>query len=101
MRFNFDDYAHDSRYAMHCPTTEDAKVFLSYLKSIGKTWCTGADYLDPSHIEAWTPYYLFVRGMRTASGTFDGFVLEFSDFEWTEEDDIPDTIKITLDDMFV
>lgn len=101
MRFNFDDYAHDARYAMHCPTTEDAKVFLAYLKSIGKTWCTGEDYLAPGNIEARTPYYLFVSGMRTASGVSDRFVLEFSDFEWTEEDDIPDTIKITLDDMFI
>lgn len=99
MRFNFDDYAHDDRYAMHCPTTEDAKVFLAYLKSIGKTWCTGQDYLDPVNIEDWTPYYLFVRGMRCSRpSTFDGFVLEFDDFEWGDAE--PVRIEMTLDDLF-
>ena len=98
MRFNFDDYSHDSRYAMHCPTVEDSKVFLSHLKSIGKTWCTGDDYLNPVHIEEWTPYYLFVRGMRTASAIIDGFVLEFSDFEWGDE--VPVAIEMSFDDLF-
>lgn len=101
MRFNFDDYAHDQRYVMHCPTTEEAKIFLSHLKEIGKTWCTGQDYLTDNLIEPSYLYFYFVTGHRGSSFSSYSpkeFLLNFYDFEWG--DDEPVSIEISLDDLF-
>lgn len=46
MKFNIKDYP--GKYAMHCKTKEEARSFCDYLKSIGRTWCTGRSYDDIS-----------------------------------------------------
>lgn len=51
MMFNIDDYK--GKYVMHCKTEEEARVFFTYLDSIGHTWKTGDSYLSKNY---WNDY---------------------------------------------
>lgn len=86
MRFNINDY--NGKYAMHCKTEEEAKIFCRYLDSVGRKWVNGDSYMS---ITNWDNY-----DYNTCYGFNDGTycdkiyfltcdyytILEFSDFEW-------------------
>lgn len=83
MKFNIEKYA--GNYVMHCKTEEEAKDFCKYLDSIGRTWLSGAKYVDNSH---WSDYgpnttYWFNSGLydciEYATDTY-ATILEWSDF---------------------
>lgn len=83
MKFDIEKYAGD--YVMHCKTEEEAKDFCKYLDSIGRTWLSGAKYVDNSH---WSDYgpnttYWFNSGLydciEYATDTY-ATILEWSDF---------------------
>ena len=83
MKFDIEKYA--GNYVMHCKTEEEAKDFCKYLDSIGRTWLSGAKYVDNSH---WSDYgpnttYWFNSGLydciEYATVTY-ATILEWSDF---------------------
>lgn len=83
MKFDIEKYA--GNYVMHCKTEEEAKDFCKYLDSIGRTWLSGAKYVDNSH---WSDYgpnttYWFNSGLydciEYATDTY-ATILEWSDF---------------------
>lgn len=102
MRFNFDDYcSRGKRYAMRCRNRAEAEVFLKYLDSLGEHWCSGYSYLDLDY--GWNPSYpcyIFQEGLRCEDGRSYFKYLEFSDFDWSEPDGVPDKIEMALDDLF-
>lgn len=89
MRFNIDDYHGD--YAMHCPEEWQAEVFTNYLDSLGKSWRDGSTYVNNS---LWYEYeeeqcYAFNRNQYESVSWYKGtgyIILEFSDFDWGDED---------------
>lgn len=101
MRFIFDDYAHDNsvRYAMRCRDRKEAEIFLTYLDSLGRRWNGGRSYLDFDY--GWDPDYpcfIFREGLRTGANSCTVTLLEFSDFEWGDEE--PISIEMSLDSLF-
>lgn len=88
-RFNFDRYADDdyNNYVMHCPTEEQANIFLEHLHNIGKTWCDKTSYLDANEYRYYREdtCYAFTLGEYADLEFYneDGaIVLEFDDFDW-------------------
>ena len=83
MKFDIEKYAGD--YVMHCKTEEEAKDFCKYLDSIGRTWLSGAKYVDNSHWSVYGPNttYWFNSGLydciEYATDTY-ATILEWSDF---------------------
>lgn len=83
MKFDIEKYT--GNYVMHCKTEEEARDFCKYLDSIGRTWLSGAKYVDNSH---WSDYgpnttYWFNSGLydciEYATDTY-ATILEWSDF---------------------
>lgn len=54
MNFNIEDYK--GKYAMHCKTEEEAKIFCKYLHNIGHVWCSGDPYKDDDNDVVYTCY---------------------------------------------
>ena len=48
-QFNINDYT--GEVCMHCSTEEEANAFLTFLDSIGRTWCNGRDYLENTRFD--------------------------------------------------
>lgn len=85
MKFNINDYK--GKYAMHCKTEEEAKIFCRYLDSVGRKWSDGDSYMSMTKWDVYGPdtYYDFNDGTYCEKRYFlthDYTILEFSDFEW-------------------
>lgn len=88
-RFNINDYDGEP-YCMHCPTREDAEVFLTHLHVEGRCFYSGRSYADPHAISDSLIYkdntcYFFNEGTfgNVSMATDYGYhVLKFSDFDW-------------------
>lgn len=85
MKFNINDYK--GKYAMHCKTEEEAKIFCRYLDSVGRKWGDGDSYMSMTNWDVYGPdtYYDFNDGAyceKTYFLTCNYTILEFSDFEW-------------------
>lgn len=83
MKFNIDDYK--GKYVMHCKTEEEAKVFCTYLDSIGQIWCAGDSYLSSNywHIYKESTCYNFNAGTYYYKEYYKRVkytILEWSDF---------------------
>lgn len=84
MKFNINEYK--GKYAMHCKTEKEAKIFGKYLHSVGRKWQDGDNYVEYT---GWGFYrentiYIFNEGHRGNLGRDrDQYkILEFSDFDW-------------------
>lgn len=113
--FYIEQYADkpDIEYAMHCETLEEAKIFLRYLHSKGRRWCSGKSYLKVDHFDEYkgdSCYFFnsgFVNGLSwLKSSKFLSkkiFVLSFKDFSWeTPQDtgvDLTDTDNKRFDEF--
>lgn len=99
-RFCIDDY--DGNYCMHCKTKEQALTFLDYLDSVGKTWSNGDSYLKADLWDDYgkeTVYYFFDGTYGEVSDCFGETILEFEEFDWSEEElHIEQTMS--FDDLF-
>lgn len=89
MRFNIDDY--HGNYAMHCPEEWQAEVFTKHLHSLGKVWRGGYSYAGENHWGSYeeTTCYAFIHNQYAYKEWYEehGYtVLEFSDFDWGDED---------------
>lgn len=87
MRFNINDY--EGKYAMHCKTEEEAKIFCRYLDSVGRKWSSEDSYLSMTNWYSYGPdtCYSFNNGTyceKTYFLTLDYTIFEFGDFEWDE-----------------
>jgi hypothetical protein len=85
MKFDINNYK--GKYVMHCKTEEESRVFCNYLRSVGRKWYNGDDYLDSANYN----YYKDKTAYKFNKGDFDSVnycssvgytVLEFSDFDW-------------------
>lgn len=70
---------------MRCDTENKARIFLTYLDSLGLKWRTGESYINELY---WTDYkektvYYFNDGSY-GSGVFAEQILEFDDFDWSK-----------------
>lgn len=94
MRFNLDNYAHNSKYCMHCNTEEKANIFLSKLHSSNRRWIDGSPYINNigearsyfSDYRENTVYY-FNEGTYCDiehANRIESIILEFDDFDWEE-----------------
>lgn len=89
MSFDIDLYA-GKNIAMHCPTKESAKIFLSYLKSKNKKWINNAEYDE--NVTLWDiykskSYYIFNLGMVVDEHyvkEHDSLILEFHNYDWSK-----------------
>ncbi len=81
-KFNINNYK--GYYSMLCKNQEEAKVFCSYLNSIGRKWRAGNSYLDQTYFyeEDDKMYYEFNDGRCTKNDYCGDNVLNFSDFDW-------------------
>ena len=98
--FCADDY--DLNTAMHCKTEEEAQIFLDYLDSVGKRWSSGDSYLDKTLWEygGQTCYY-FNQGCVGRIETLlrnKRLILEFDDFNWSNNDEYRE-VDISYDDL--
>lgn len=95
--FYIEDYIDTKRtvYTMHCQTYEEAKVFTTYLHSLGRKWRTGRSYLKIHNYYAESygygkeTCYFFNKGtvgsrahIRFLGDNCKVVVLSFSDFNW-------------------
>ena len=73
--------------SMHCATEEEANIFLEFLYSKGKRWCSGDSYLSTNnfhHFGTETCYFFNCGTVGSRAGAASkGMVLEFSDY-WVE-----------------
>lgn len=95
-RFCIEDYYNTDNVVMHCPTEEQAVAFLGYLHDIGRHWCDGESYNNCTKYEVYrenTVYY-FNEGRFGNIRYTRGLILEFEDFDWSE-DDIEDSDDLT------
>lgn len=86
--FPINDYkdTEDQRFAMHCESEEEARIFLEFLDSIGRRWASGESYTNHNNYfyryRDHGPCYYFNEGrvgsVESASIT-DAIILEFSD----------------------
>ena len=87
MKFDISKYG--SKHVMLCPDQESASIFMRFLDSIGRTWCSGTSYL---HRDNWNTYkrntcYRFTEGEYCRKSYFEEnhyIILNFYDFEWDE-----------------
>lgn len=88
MKFNINDYR--GRYAMHCKTEEEAKIFCHYLNSVGRKWNSGDSYLSMTNWIINESDTCYVFNNRTYSDVptceRDYTILEFSDFDWDNKE---------------
>lgn len=85
MLLQFDISLFPSRYAMHCPTPETAKLFCDYLASIGRKWNNGDSYLSETNYHSHTTEtaYVFNSGQYGSINACEecGFqILDIYDF---------------------
>ncbi len=84
--FKLENYT-DDKIVMHCPTEEQARIFLNFLHKNGRKWVSGKTYSENTRHQAYgseTCYY-FNRGSYESLEYFqqEGFIiLEFDDFLW-------------------
>jgi hypothetical protein len=82
MKFNINDY--HGEYAMHCKTAKEARSFCDYLKSVGRTWCTGLQYDDTAWgYDCEDTVYFFNNGTRSDvnyAKSQNCTILEWEDF---------------------
>jgi hypothetical protein len=82
MKFNINDYP--GEYAMHCKTAKEARSFCDYLKSVGRTWCTGLQYDDTAWgYDCEDTVYFFNNGTRSDvnyAKSQNCTILEWEDF---------------------
>ena len=104
MRFDLNDYQ-DRYVAMHCPTNDNAKVFLKLLRDHGRTWNDGSKYnLAATYHGAYkrdTVYYFNngSYGSRRNAESRRRLVLNFDDFYWGEGVDPMEIIVEEDDDV--
>lgn len=78
--------------AMHCKTELQARIFCNYLDSQGLTWINSERYTEDNCFEIYqdkTLYY-FNEGTLdklTEKVEEDTYVLEFEDFDWSDQKD--------------
>lgn len=94
-RFNIEDYKDD--YVMHCNTEEKANVFCKYLNSVGRKWNSDCSYLE---VNEWAYYeedtcYNFNYGTFCDYNSYciDYTILEFNNFDWSEEEKKENNMK--------
>jgi hypothetical protein len=107
VRFDIKEYEHlGGDVAMRCQTFESAIIFLEYLDSVGKRWCSGHSY---NKVDRWGDYeedtcYFFNIGEFCDLDWCEtqGYqILEFDDFEWGEPKDIQSTEQsMSFEEMF-
>ena len=77
-------------FTMHCDTEEKARIFIKFLNSHGRKWCTGEPY-DPNGDLYWeynennTCYFFnegVFGGIYFPEETNGYVILEFDDFDW-------------------
>ena len=101
-KFNIEDYK--DKYVMHCDTEEKANVFCKYLNRVGKKWCVDVSYIDKNR---WEEYkndtcYCFNEGTFCNIGYYkknNYTILEFNDFDWSEEEKENNMKNFTKSDL--
>ena len=100
-KFNINDY--EGNYVMHCNTEEKANVFCKYLDSVGKKWNNGDSYLK---VNEWEHYeedtcYNFNYGRFCDYNYYCNYyiILEFNDFDWSEEEKENNMKNFTKSDL--
>lgn len=98
MKFYAEEYLESRYVAMHCLARDDAKIFTRYLHDRGFRWCDG-DSLetdDGFRIHGANGLYCFANVKKQVSlttmysaATYGYTILEFSDFDWDDEEDEP------------
>lgn len=78
--------------AMHCKTETQAKIFCNYLDSQGLTWINAEKYTAENYFciyEDKTLYYFNegVYGKLTEEAEEKNYILEFEDFDWSDQKD--------------
>lgn len=98
MRFCVERYLQDRPVAMHCSTRDEAIVFTKHLHDLGFEWCDGDSLatVDAFSMHGDNGAYCFGNTRKLVSLTtmyaaidYDYEILEFSDFDWNDEDDDP------------
>ena len=104
-QFNISDYHGNYNVCMHCATEDEANAFLAFLDSIGRTWCSGENYLENTRFASYgadTCYFF-------TDGTYDSIqyaedsgctILECSDFDFLCIEEEFATDERPLDDFF-
>lgn len=87
MRMEFDINEYQGKFAMHCKTEDEAKVFCKYLHDIGKRWNNGDSFLDKTYFFDHQENTCYAFGINKYSNLStllgqDYTILEFSDFIW-------------------
>ncbi len=94
-RFHLEDWPGD--VAMHCPEEWQAEKFCELLDDAGRKWCDGGKY---SEYTGWEndegqTCYIFNKGLYADlnyCSHYDYYkILEFSDFDWSDEPTIKDS----------
>ena len=100
-KFNIEDY--DDQCVMHCKNIEEAREFLSYLDSIGRSWRGGGSYLDRDNYDRYgsdTCYrftageYCYLRYFRDNEYT----ILNFEEFDWSDTGEA--ACSMSFEDVF-
>lgn len=100
-KFDINDYKDD--YVMHCNTEEKANVFCKYLNSVGRKWNSDCSYLEANE---WAYYeedtcYNFNYGTFCDYNSYciDYTILEFNNFDWSEEEKENNMKNFTKSDL--
>lgn len=86
-KFKFEDYK--NAYVMHCKTEEEAKKFCKVMYEDGRRWITGKAYMSGNNY--WDEAkeqtcYNFNAGRYGNISVYKGYIiLNFSDFDWSED----------------
>lgn len=105
MKFRLDDYNYS--HVMHCSDYEQAEIFEKHLDSLGLSWASGRPYAQDI---SWEPSgggtcYRFKTGRRDSFRTYqpqaDIIILEFCDFDWSEEACSDQMIIMSYEDAMV
>ena len=109
--FNINDY--DFATVMHCKSMEEATAFTEYLDSIGMTWACGDSYINRT---LWCgsrggTCYRFVGGNHGSLDFYkndaksilgkDAHILEYSDFDWVNANDVQTFDEISYDEIMM
>ena len=80
------------KIAMHCKTELQARIFCNYLDSQGLTWINAEKYTAENYFciyEDKTLYYFNkgTLGNLTEETKEEDYILEFDDFDWSDQKD--------------
>lgn len=89
MRFCIDDYP--GEYVMHVSSREEYDHFSKYLDSIGLRWNCGERFIDLSNFHKYKndtciAFNIGLYSDRSWCEAYGYEVLEFSDFDWSNND---------------